>query len=522
MRRNPVLKVSDDGIAVMNHADTIMVISTTEIKAVINDSTKALSRKFSVSTTSAKRGLYTDLFDVTMGSATMRESGGNKYTDFSPENIFLGLNAGSQTIPSGTEGKNNVFVGNNAGFSNGSGRSNIFIGDLAGYSNTGWHFNTFVGSSAGYNSNGSDNTFVGCSAGYSNTSGQSNAIFGDFAGAMNVTGNHNSIFGHASGIYLTAGNDNTFMGYYSGRGASSGGSDSHYNCLFGSESGRDVTGDSNVMIGRQSGLSNLSGSGNVFLGNQAGYGETGSNKLYIANSSTNTPLIYGDFSTNNVGLGTNAPGSNRLKVINAGSGITGAAGYFENTNTAGIGLAAFATSTDVALYAEQKNSTSTTANIAKFASAYGGWSEKVVFRSTGSVLMPYLATGTGTDLYITSGGELVKYSSSKRFKKDIAPLTVDMTKFMKLQPVSFKWNEKSASENKADYGLIAEDVEKIDPELALYNDKGEIEGVDYQKINIMLLKVVQNQENKISGLEKENENIKKELAEIKMILKKQE
>ena len=519
---NPVLKVSDDGIAVMNHADTIMVISTTEIKAVINDSTKALSRKFSVSTTSAKRGLYTDLFDVTMGSATMRESGGNKYTDFSPENIFLGLNAGSQTIPSGTEGKNNVFVGNNAGFSNGSGRSNIFIGDLAGYSNTGWHFNTFVGSSAGYNSNGSDNTFVGCSAGYSNTSGQSNAIFGDFAGAMNVTGNHNSIFGHASGIYLTAGNDNTFMGYYSGRGASSGGSDSHYNCLFGSESGRDVTGDSNVMIGRQSGLSNLSGSGNVFLGNQAGYGETGSSKLYIANSSTNTPLIYGDFSTNNVGLGTNAPGTNRLKVINSGSGIAGAAGYFENSNTTGIGLAAFATSTDVALYAEQKNSTSTTANIAKFASAYGGWSEKMTIRSTGRIYTHYLGSGTGTALYLTTGNEIVKYSSSKKYKKDIIPLSVDQEKFMNLRPVRFKWNEKSSSENKADYGLIAEDVEKIDPELALYNDKGEIEGVDYQKINIMLLKVVQNQENKISGLEKENENIKKELAEIKMILKKQE
>ncbi len=519
---NPVLKVSDDGIAVMNLNDTIMVISTKEIKAVINDSTKALSRKFSVSTTSAKRGLYTDLFDVTMGSATMRESGGNKYTDFSPENIFLGLNAGSQTIPSGTEGKNNVFVGNNAGFSNGSGRSNIFIGDLAGYSNTGWHFNTFVGSSAGYNSNGSDNTFVGCSAGYSNTSGQSNAIFGDFAGAMNVTGNHNSIFGHASGIYLTAGNDNTFMGYYSGRGASSGGSDSHYNCLFGSESGRDVTGDSNVMIGRQSGLSNLSGSGNVFLGNQAGYGETGSSKLYIANSSTNTPLIYGDFSTNNVGLGTNAPGTNRLKVINSGSGIAGAAGYFENSNTTGIGLAAFATSTDVALYAEQKNSTSTTANIAKFASAYGGWSEKMTIRSTGRIYTHYLGSGTGTALYLTTGNEIVKYSSSKKYKKDIIPLSVDQEKFMNLRPVRFKWNEKSSSENKADYGLIAEDVEKIDPELALYNDKGEIEGVDYQKINIMLLKVVQNQENKISGLEKENENIKKELAEIKMILKKQE
>ena len=146
----------------------------------------------------------------------------------------------------------------------------------------------------------------------------------------------------------------------------------------------------------------------------------------------------------------------------------------------------------------------------------------MTIRSTGRIYTHYLGSGTGTALYLTTGNEIVKYSSSKKYKKDIIPLSVDQEKFMNLRPVRFKWNEKSSSENKADYGLIAEDVEKIDPELALYNDKGEIEGVDYQKINIMLLKVVQNQENKISGLEKENENIKKELAEIKMILKKQE
>ena len=43
------------------------------------------------------------------------------------------------------------------------------------------------------------------------------------------------------------------------------------------------------------GFSNTAGSGNVFLGNEAGYKETGSNKLYIDNSDTSTPLIYGQF-----------------------------------------------------------------------------------------------------------------------------------------------------------------------------------------------------------------------------------
>jgi hypothetical protein len=58
-----------------------------------------------------------------------------------------------------------------------------------------------------------------------------------------------------------------------------------------------TTGGNNTYLGYQAGYTNATGSGNVSLGYQAGYSETGSNKLYIANSNTATPLIYGDFST---------------------------------------------------------------------------------------------------------------------------------------------------------------------------------------------------------------------------------
>jgi len=105
-------------------------------------------------------------------------------------------------------------------------------------------------------------------------------------------------------------------------------------------------------------------------------------------------------------------------------------------------------------------------------------------------------------LYLTTDGEIVKYSSSKKYKKDIKSLSPDVSKFMELNPVSFVWNEKSATENKSDYGLIAEEVEKIDPVLAVYNKDNSIEGVDYHKVNIMLLKVVQDQQKKIEDLEK--------------------
>ncbi len=472
---NKVLDVSTDGLRVMNLGDTLMVISSSAIQANIS-SAKGLSRTFSVTTSSSKKGLANAL-EIGTNYTNMSSIDG-KYTDFSPLNLFFGLNSGQNTVPNPNpfnpgdqttwEGKFNIFIGNESGRDNTTGYFNLFVGDKAGQLNNG----------------GQKNTFVGSQSGQANISGGYNSLFGYNAG-ITSTGYYNTVVGADCGFYIQANSGNTMMGAYAGE---------------------YFVGDNNTFIGYNAGRNSATqrtGDGNVFIGYNAGSASGSiSNKLYIANSNTNTPLIYGDFSTNNVGLGTNAPGTNRLKVINAGSGITGAAGYFENTNTAGIGLAVFATSTDVALYAEQKNSTSTTANIAKFASAYGGWSEKVTLRSTGSVLMPYLATGTGTDLYITSGGELVKFSSSKKYKKDILPLNADINKFMKLQPVSFKWNEKSATENKADYGLIAEDIEKIDPALAVYNDKGEVEGVDYQKINVMLLKVVQDQQRKIEDLEK--------------------
>jgi hypothetical protein len=68
----------------------------------------------------------------------------------------------------------------------------------------------------------------------------------------------------------------------------------------------NTTGGYNSAIGYGAGYKNQTGSGNVFLGYKAGYNETGSNKLYIANSDAN-PLIYGNFSTGRVGIRTTNP-----------------------------------------------------------------------------------------------------------------------------------------------------------------------------------------------------------------------
>ncbi len=100
-----------------------------------------------------------------------------------------------------------------------------------------------------------------------------NTSLGDGSGA-NATGEGNLFMGYQSGYNTTTGNDNTFVGSQSG----------HSN----------TTGSSNTYIGESTGYTG-NGSGNLFLGYNAGYNETGSNLLYIDNSDTDTPLIWGDF-----------------------------------------------------------------------------------------------------------------------------------------------------------------------------------------------------------------------------------
>ena len=107
----------------------------------------------------------------------------------------------------------------------------------------------------------------------------------------------NSFFGRRSGNNDNSGSNNTFIGDNSGNDNTFGNS----NTFIGSASGRDnYNAHGNVYVGFRTGFDNTSGSYNVFLGYETGYEETGSNKLYIDNSRTSNPLIWGDFSNDHL------------------------------------------------------------------------------------------------------------------------------------------------------------------------------------------------------------------------------
>lgn len=108
-----------------------------------------------------------------------------------------------------------------------------------------------------------------------------NIYVGEGAGAANdAAGADNTFVGYNAGFTNSSADNNTFIGAGAG-----------YSC---------TTGGTNTAIGFEAGYLNSTGTGNVFIGYQSGYNETGSNKLYIDNTNTTTPLIYGDFSTDEV------------------------------------------------------------------------------------------------------------------------------------------------------------------------------------------------------------------------------
>ncbi len=135
------------------------------------------------------------------------------------------------------------------------------------------------------------------------------------------------------------------------------------------------------------------------------------------------------------------------------------------------------------------------------------------FNSTVTVIG--LATASATALGLNASNQLVFKSSSKRYKKDIVDLDLNTTKdkFMKLRPVSFTWNEKSGNPGMHDIGLIAEEVEKIDTTLVFYNKDKQVQSVSYDAVNILTMKVVQEQQKEIERLKTENESLKARLSD---------
>ncbi len=180
-----------------------------------------------------------------------------------------------------SDGTTNIFVGVNAGIANTTGIENAAFGYESLDANTTGFENTAIGNrTLTSNTSGILNTAVGAAAMLNAVSGNSNTAIGRSALRDQTTSWNNTAVGEGAGVVLTTGDANTFIGSQ--------------------VASNKTAGSNNVFVGMEAGGNNITGGGNVFLGFNAGLNETGSSKLFIENSSSATPLIWGDFANDTV------------------------------------------------------------------------------------------------------------------------------------------------------------------------------------------------------------------------------
>jgi len=304
---------------------------------------------------------------------------------------------------------------------------------------------------------GTGNVFVGVDAGPISPAGlAANTFVGDHAG-FNSTG--------------AGSNSNTFVGANAGYNSTAS-SNSFFGVLAGSNT---TTGNKNTISGYQAGRSNTTGTDNAFYGYYAGYNyfgpaTTGSNNTYLgrgagASAGNMTTGSNNTFVGSNAGNTENGNVSNNIEIGNTGS-----------SNLAGSNQILIGT-------------TQTGTHIAGI---YGG-----------------TAGTTNRDVCVDSSGKLwgttgTCNTSSRRFKEQIADMGDTSSKLFQLRPVSFFYKPQYDDGSRLQqYGLIAEEVAKVYPEMAVYDKDGQPYSVKYQLLAPMMLNELQKQHKLVAAQQSE-------------------
>ena len=288
---------------------------------------------------------------------------------------------------------------------------------------------------------GVGNSAFGYQALFNNTTGISNTAVGLQALSNNTTGASNTATGSAALRNNDTGDNNTALGN---------------SALF-----SNTSGSKNTAIGGSALSGNLSGTSNTAVGHQALVANTG-----------NFNTAVGDLA-----LGGNSSGTSNTAVGN---------GALEFSN--GIGNIALGTDAGFNV---------TTADSVICIGAPGA-------NVTGSCYIANIFSATspgGLGVFVNSDGKLGTSVSSRRFKDDIKPMDKASEAILALHPVTFRYKKEFDPTKAAQFGLVAEDVEKVNPDLVVRDQDGKPYSVRYDQVNAMLLNEFLKEHRKVAELE---------------------
>jgi hypothetical protein len=341
----------------------------------------------------------------------------------------------------GGNGSHNVAVGF-AALANGSGFYQTAVGAGAVQFNTGTN-NTGVGYEALYgvqgSSTGSNNTATGFQALFSDTTGGSNTANGYDALYFNKTGSFNTATGRGA-LYKNTASNNTATGYQA--------------------LNKNTSGPGNTANGYQALLSNTTGDNNTATGYQSLYSSTGT-----ANTANGQATLY----NNTTGSGNTAVGSAALYENNTGSNniaIGGSAGFSlttgsNNIDIGNVGVAAESATVRIGTSGTQTNT---------YVAGING-----------------VTVAGGIGVIIDSLGHLGTSTSSARYKDNIQPMNKASEAILSLEPVTFRYKKELDPQGIPRFGLVAEQVAKVNPDLVARDEQGKPYTVRYEAVNAMLL-----------------------------------
>ena len=355
-------------------------------------------------------------------------------------------------------GNKNTAVGAAALLLNTTGEDNTAVGVDALLNNTTGEANTAIGNNSLLsNTTGGSNTATGALALLNNTTGESNTANGDNALASNTTGSLNTANGVASLFGNTTGGENTATGVSALAGNTTGNentatgvaalvdnTEGNFNTATGSSALHDNTlGSSNTADGDHALFENIGGSGNTAIGSGA-----------LSSIGTgNSNVAVGE----NAGDNLSGSDSNNMDI---GANVDGMPG---ESNTIRIGNPDITTT--------------------------------IIRGISGQTI------SSGAAVLVAANGQLGTATSSERFKEEIKPMDKASEALFLLKPVTFRYKTKIDPTLTQQFGLVAEDVEKINRDFVVRDENGVVNTVRYDQVNAMLLNEFLKEHRKVQELE---------------------